>query len=150
MFDLTGRINRQVDFLMDKQMQQGDTMRSSQMAIQIAMNRDIFQWGSVFYGVLCTGVAAATLERKAFPRLALPPLLIGGGVLAFIYDGAYGTKMARVRLEAEHILKEERERLIPLATMPHTKFWQKEIEQFKKQHNAPKRVGETLSFWKAS
>jgi len=70
------------------------------------------------------------------------PLVLGGFALTYLYDFAYGTKMIRVRKEAEHILEHERERLVPLQSMPARKFWTKEAEAI----GSIARVGEKWPF----
>ena len=74
-----------------------------------------------------------------------PPVLIGGFLLSYLYDFAYGTKLIRIRKEAEHILENERTLLIPPKSMPSRKFWEKEASVIA-QGGTIKRVGEKWPF----
>ncbi len=118
----------QSDFV-DGQIKQGDAMRSTQLAMQIAMARDQVQWGCGLFSLLVVGAAADTIKRKALPPMYIPPLVVGGFVLSYIGDMAYGSKLTRVRQEAEHILVEERTRLVPPSSMPARKLWTKEADE---------------------
>ena len=78
--------------------------------------------------------------------MAVPPLAILTFVLSYQYDFAYGTKLIRVRQEAEHILEHEREYLIPPKTMPSRKLWEKEAAVIP-PGGPVKRVGEHWPFY---
>ena len=67
------------------------------------------------------------MHAGSVPAAAMAPLLVGGFVLTYIGDMAYGDKLIRVRLEAEHILENERELLIPSKSMPARKNWDAEV-----------------------
>jgi len=138
-------VNEKVEMVKTFQMQQGDAMRSTQMAMQIAIARDQLQWGAGFYSILVLAAAGATHKQKAFPKMMGAPLLVLGTILAYNYDFAYGTKLIRVRQEAEHILENERHRLVPPKTMPTRKFWEKEAEHIQAIGPIP-RVGEIWPF----
>lgn len=51
------------------------------------------------------------------------PVVVGGLVLGNIADMAYGNKLARVSKEAEHIIKHERARLVPMEQAPVSRFY---------------------------
>ena len=102
------------------------------------------RWLAGVYSFLVLGVTAATIKEKKFPKVAAVPLFVMGVVMAYNYDFAYGTKMHRVRLEAEHILEHERERLVPISVMPPRKYWEAEANSPKLQ--GIKRVGEHWPF----
>jgi hypothetical protein len=96
-------------------------MRQTQLAVQLAMARDQLQWGLGLYALVGTGALVAAVKNRSLPHLLAPPLLIGGFVLSYMYDMAYGSKMLRVRNEAEHIFLHERQRLIPPSFAPFAK-----------------------------
>jgi hypothetical protein len=96
--------------------------------------------------MLLFAATAATIEKKAFPKPLAIPIVLGGFALGYLYDFAYGSKMLRVRQEAEYILEKERERLIPPKSMPSRKFWETEASALL-QKPPVKRVGEIWPTW---
>ena len=111
------------------QIKQGDDVRSTQVANQIAIARDQLQWGCGLYSFLVAGAAAQKIKHKILPPTFIPPLVVGGFILSYLGDMAYGNKLTRVRHEAEHILAEERARLVPPCNMPAFKLWTNEAEE---------------------
>jgi hypothetical protein len=120
--------NVQSEFI-EGQTKQSDAMRSTQVAMQIAMARDQVQWGCGLFSILVAGAASETVKNKALPPVYIPPLVLGGFILSYLGDMAYGNKLTRVRQEAEHILAEERTRLVPPSSMPARKLWTKEADE---------------------
>ncbi|XP_070563553.1 plasminogen receptor (KT)-like [Ptychodera flava] len=90
---------------MERQLMMQNVMRERQMAMQIARARDLFYWWGSFYGVCLLGMTAGALKGKN-PRL-LAPLVPLTFILGYQYDLSYGTKIARMKDEAESILKDE-------------------------------------------
>lgn len=41
---------------MERQIQMQNFMRERQMAMQLAKNRELFQWVATFYGIATTGI----------------------------------------------------------------------------------------------
>jgi hypothetical protein len=114
--------------ILDVQYQQADLMRQTQASMNIAMAREQFLWGSALYSLLVVGITGEAIKHKSVPRIAIPPLLMGGFVLTWLGDIAYGNKMVRVRHEAEFIQQFERNRLVPPSSMPVRKFWTEEAK----------------------
>ena len=83
--------------------------RETMMAVQLAQAKDVFQFFSGFVAVVAVGGAAGVARGK--PQ-ALLPMLPLGFLWAYQWDGLYGTKMTRVRQEADRLLVEERERFL--------------------------------------
>ena len=129
----------------DAQMRQGDAMRAAQTAMQIAFARDQLAWGCGLYSLVALGATAATAHAGAFPKVALVPLVVGGFALAYIGDTAYGTKLVRVRHEAEHILANERELLVPPNAMPSRKLWEAEAARLAARPGGP--IGRVSDRW---
>jgi len=60
-------------------------------------------WGTGLYSIVVLAATQQAVATKQVPKLFVPPLVIGGFVLSYMADMAYGTKMVRVRNEAEVI-----------------------------------------------
>ena len=102
--------------------------REIQLALSIARARDtLFYFGSA-WGVFASGVITAKALGQKVPSVAGVPLVIGGLLLGNFYDLAYGNKLLRVGKEAEHILENERGRLVPFKQAPFAKYYT-EIEK---------------------
>ena len=127
----------------EMQMKQGDTMRSAQLAMQVAFARDQFMWGSALYGVVVLAAAGATARTGKFPGPMSVPLVLGAFGLGYIGDLAYGDKLIRVRQEAEHILEHERQYLVPISVMPARKNWTAEANLIaNRQGGGPGRISD--------
>jgi hypothetical protein len=87
---------------MERQMEMQRQMFQKQMAMQIAMKRDQFHFMGAFYSILFPVLTGNFIKTKnpSFLAPMLPLSFIG----AYVYDAAYGSKMHRVRLDAEHLL----------------------------------------------
>lgn len=70
------------------------------------------QWYGGLYSALLTGITVAKLGGKKVPGAAGIPVVVGGFMLCNMADLAYGNKLQRVIKEAEHIMAEERPRLV--------------------------------------
>ena len=82
-------------------------MRERMMAQQIARGREMFTWLSSFYVIASIGmVRGYKITRKP---VALAPLLPLTFLVAYQADLAYGTKVNRIKTEAENILMFERD-----------------------------------------
>ena len=69
---------------------------------------------------------AAYSWQKWLGKAAGVPIIIGGLVLGNIADMAYGNKLSRVSKEAEHIIENERARLVPMKQAPVSRFYSEE------------------------
>ena len=100
--------------------------REVQMAVNIAKARDTIQIFGSAWAVFVSGVAGAKIAGKKVPPIAAVPFVVGGLMLGNMADMAYGNKLARVSKEAEHILDNERARLVPLKQAPVARFYSAE------------------------
>jgi len=107
--------NQAFKMQMERQLVMQNEMRERMMAAQLARAREIFKYYSVFYSLVLTGGLIGAMKKKPAAMIPSVPL---GFVMAFQYDAAYGTMMARVRAEAERILGEEHDRLSIPTGMP--------------------------------
>lgn len=104
---------KQSQLQLERQIQMQNAMRERQIAIQIAQSRDLFQWWLTFYGVaLVGGIAGFRKRRSPVPLMPLIPLTF---IVSYLGDLAYGTKINRIRDEADRILDQES----GLLSMPH-------------------------------
>ena len=88
-------------------------MRERQMAMSIARSRELFQWQAAMAGVVSPLLMLrASKGNPAF----LAPLIPICFVLGYSYDMCYGSKMDRIRTEAERILStpEDHDRFVLL------------------------------------
>ncbi|XP_063388372.1 plasminogen receptor (KT) isoform X2 [Cydia fagiglandana] len=94
---------------MERQIQLQYQMQERQMALQIAKNRDTCLWMTAFYITATTGLFTG-FRRTKRPYLLMPliPLTF---VTLYYWDLAYGNKVHRIRMEAEHIMTHEAESL---------------------------------------
>lgn len=103
--------------------------REIEMALAIAKIRDRVQWGCGLYSFLFLGATTYFVKHKDLPKPLIPPLVVGGFALLFFGDMAYGNKLRRVANEAEHILKYERDLLIPPPSTPLYKFYEEDVKK---------------------
>ncbi|XP_068726773.1 plasminogen receptor (KT)-like [Montipora capricornis] len=89
-----------------RQLQMQNAMRERQMSMQLAGAREMFYWLASFYGIATVGMLVG-FKRSKSPA-ALVPFLPLTFIVAYQADYVYGTKMNRIRDEAENIMKEER------------------------------------------
>ena len=97
--------------------------REVQMAINIAKARDNLQIFGSLWLTLVSGVGAARVAGKPIPSAVGIPVVVGAIVLGNLADMAYGNKLQRVTLEAEHILDNERARFVPVKQAPFRQFY---------------------------
>lgn len=90
---------------LERQLMMQNALREQQMAVQIARGRDLFHWWASFYTIASVGCFAGFIKRKS--GVALVPLVPLTFIIGYLYDMAYGSKMARIRGEAENILLTE-------------------------------------------
>jgi len=86
-----------------QQLEQAAMQREVMLAVHIAQLRDRVIWGSGLYVSYLTGLVSVVLSGRSVPKVAGVPLVMGGFVLAYIADAAYGTKMIRVRKEVRSL-----------------------------------------------
>ncbi|XP_026750581.2 plasminogen receptor (KT) [Galleria mellonella] len=94
---------------MERQIQLQYQVQERQMAMQIAKNRDICLWLTTFYITSAAGLY--TGFRRTKRSYFLFPLLPLTFVTLYYWDLAYGNKVHRIRMEAEHIMTHEADSL---------------------------------------
>ena len=93
--------------MLERQIQMQNQMRERMMAQQIARTREMFTWLASFY--VLAGVAMIRGYRATKKPAALAPLLPLTFIVGYQGDLAYGTKMNRIKSEAENILMFEKD-----------------------------------------
>ncbi|XP_037092261.1 plasminogen receptor (KT)-like isoform X2 [Pollicipes pollicipes] len=94
---------------LERQIHMQDQMRLRMHATQVARAREMFFWWAAFYGISLAGaIAAVRKTKKRTPLLPFFPLTF---IVAYQADLAYGTKLGRIRAEAESIMGCEEELL---------------------------------------
>ena len=97
--------------------------REVQMAVNIARARDnIYIFGSVYLAFV-SSLTMAKIMKRNIPGFVLIPVVGGGIALGNLIDMAYGNKLARINKEAEHIISNERARLVPFRQAPMARFY---------------------------
>ncbi|XP_076462925.1 plasminogen receptor (KT)-like [Babylonia areolata] len=104
---------KQGQMQMERQLQMQNAMRERQMAMQVARGRDLFMWWASFYSVaLFGGIMGFTRRRNPAALVPLVPLTF---IVGYMYDLGYGSKVDRIREEADRIIDEEH----GLLSLPH-------------------------------
>ncbi len=120
---------------LERQIQMQNAMRERMMASQIARAREMFLWLGSFYTLATLGMISAF--RRTKKPTALAPLLPLTFIVGYQADLAYGSKMNRIKAEAENILAFERDVLespmgLPtVAALDAARMEQKEEAKFK-------------------
>ncbi|XP_049880418.1 plasminogen receptor (KT)-like [Pectinophora gossypiella] len=120
---------------MERQIQLQYQMQERQVAMQIAKNRDTCLWLTAFYIASATGLF--TGFRRTKRQYLLMPLIPLTFVTLYYWDLAYGNKIHRIRMEAEHIMTHEADSLewpCGLPTPSSIDLGRLEVEEKKKIH----------------
>jgi len=91
-------------------------MRERMVAMQIARSREMLNWFGSFYAL--TAIGMFTGYKKSQKPGILVPLLPLSFILAYQIDLAYGSKLHRIRGEAENIINYESELLELPCSLP--------------------------------
>ncbi|CAL8321308.1 unnamed protein product [Lota lota] len=78
-------------------------------ALQMAWSREFVRYFGMFFAVSTVGLSMGAFQRKRLVLLA--PLVPLGCVLTYQLDLVYGTLRSRVRVEAERLMKSDRDKL---------------------------------------
>ncbi|KAK3929946.1 Plasminogen receptor (KT) [Frankliniella fusca] len=95
--------------MVERQLHSQNQMRERLMAMQIARARELLNWLAAFYVIGVTSLTSAYRKTKK-PGFLMPVLPLTF-ILAYQADLSYGTKLHRIRAEAEHIMQHETETL---------------------------------------
>jgi len=92
---------------LERQIHLQNEMREKLLASQIARSREMLYWFGAFYVVSAAGMLVGySRARKPGTLVPLVPLSF---LLGYQIDLCYGSKLARIKMEAENILTWERE-----------------------------------------
>ncbi|XP_077981498.1 plasminogen receptor (KT)-like [Glandiceps talaboti] len=116
---------------LQRQLMMQNLMRERQMAMQIARGRDLFVWWGSFYAVCGVGLTLGALKGKN-PKLFAPMIPLSF-ILGYQYDLCYGTKIQRMKDEAESVLKNELSLLDLPDGMPTIDSIDKAVDAMKKK-----------------
>eukprot|EP00745_Piridium_sociabile_P007068 TRINITY_DN145368_c0_g1_i1.p2 TRINITY_DN145368_c0_g1~~TRINITY_DN145368_c0_g1_i1.p2 ORF type:complete len:155 (+),score=36.99 TRINITY_DN145368_c0_g1_i1:81-545(+) len=125
---------------MERQLQMQNQMRERQMAMQIAKGRDLFMWWASAYTVaILGGVMGFSRSRNPMALVPLGPMTF---MVAYNYDMAYGSKIDRIRAEADRIMDEEQ----GLLSIPHglPNFQDIEKARLNQRDQAPLKQGHDI------
>nr|XP_045606505.1 plasminogen receptor (KT)-like isoform X1 [Procambarus clarkii] len=123
---------------LERQIHMQNEMRQKMMSMQIARSRELLYWFGAFYAVAAIGMI--TGFRRTRKPGTLVPLLPLTFVLAYQADLAYGSKLNRIKMEAENILIFEHELVsLPMgvptpATIDEARERQEETKRLNKVH----------------
>lgn len=98
---------------LERQIYMKHLMHQRMLALKIAKARELFFWLTAFYVVSSAGLFAGFRRTKRLSLLT--PMLPMTFVLAYQGDLAYGSKLVRIKGEAENIMGFEKE----LLELPH-------------------------------
>ncbi|RZC39467.1 plasminogen receptor (KT) [Asbolus verrucosus] len=103
----------------ERQLQMRKQFRDRIIALEIAKARELFFWYGSFYLISLAGALAGYYYyyRYRYKRklITLAPLVPLSFIMAYQADLAYGNKIHRILVEAEHIMQFEQELLaLPL------------------------------------
>merc|ERR1712137_399054 len=100
------------EVMLGRNIQMQNQMRERMMAMQIARQRDMFHFFTGLYICVLAGAISGIVHRKP---AAIVPAVPFTFVWCYLLDGAYYTKMKRMRDEADNIMENESDLLI----LPH-------------------------------
>ncbi|XP_026483289.1 plasminogen receptor (KT) [Vanessa tameamea] len=116
------------EIAMERQIQLKNQMAERQRAMDLAKSRDLCLWYSVFYVSATAGLF--TGFRRTKRAYFLFPLLPLTFVNLYYWDLAYGNKMHRLRMEAEHIMAHESDLLeVPCGLPTPSSIDQRRLDQ---------------------
>lgn len=123
---------------MERWIQMHYQIKERELAVGLAKNRELFFWITGFSG---TAAIACTLYYQRVKRVSvLAPILPLGFLTAYYADLAYGSKLHRIRAEADMIMQREQEHLQwpgGLPTVASIDEARLEVEMDKKMHPHP-------------
>ncbi|XP_030756334.1 plasminogen receptor (KT)-like isoform X2 [Sitophilus oryzae] len=122
----------------ERQLQMRNQMRERQVALEIARQRELFYWMSAFYFTSVIG-SVYRLKKKLSLLAPLVPLTF---LYAYQADLAYGNKLHRILIEAEHIMQFEEDLLslplgVPTASSIDLKRMQNDEQKKLRPHLPP-------------
>lgn len=123
---------------MERWIQMHYQIKERELAVSLAKNRELFFW---ITGFTATSAIACTLYFQRVRRFTvLTPILPLIFVTAYYADLAYGSKLHRIRAEADMIMQREQEHLQwpgGLPTVASIDEARVEVEMEKKMHPHP-------------
>ncbi|XP_065290139.1 plasminogen receptor (KT) [Dermacentor albipictus] len=101
------------NYQLERQIYMRHLMHQRMLALKIAHARELFYWLTAFY--VASSAALFVGYRRTKKPLMLAPILPMTFILAYQGDLAYGSKLERIKGEAENIMSFEKE----LLELPH-------------------------------
>ncbi|XP_076049230.1 plasminogen receptor (KT)-like [Oratosquilla oratoria] len=127
---------------LERQIHMQNEMREKMMAMQIARSRELLYWFGAFYALSSIGmIAGYRRTRKAGTLVPLLPLTF---ILGYQADLAYGSKLNRIKLEAENILSFEHD----LVAMPHGISTPSTIDEARERQEESKRLNKKYRLYR--
>lgn len=123
---------------LERQIHMQNEMREKMMSMQIARSRELLYWFGSFYIVAAIGMI--TGFRRTRKPGTLVPLLPLSFILAYQADLSYGSKLNRIKMEAENILMFERD----LVSMPMGVPTPSTIDEARERQEENKRLNKAL------
>ncbi|XP_066990711.1 plasminogen receptor (KT) isoform X1 [Macrobrachium rosenbergii] len=123
---------------LERQIHMQNEMREKMMSMQIARSRELLYWFGTFYIVAGIGMIAG-FRRTRKPG-TLVPLLPLSFLLAYQADLAYGSKLNRIKMEAENILLFERD----LVSIPMGVPTPSSIDEARERQEESKRLNKSF------
>uniref|UniRef100_T1J1M9 Plasminogen receptor (KT) n=1 Tax=Strigamia maritima TaxID=126957 RepID=T1J1M9_STRMM len=119
---------------MERQIHLQNQMRERQMAMQVAKTREMLFWIGSFY-ILAT-FAMISRYRKTKNSSTLAPIVPFSFFIAYQADLAYGSKLTRIKNEAENILEYETQ----LIHLPNGVPTAQSIDQARQRQHEEQRI----------
>lgn len=123
---------------MERWIQMHYQIKERELAVSLARNRELFFW---ITGFSATSIIACTSYYQRVRRVTvLAPILPLAFITAYYADLAYGSKLHRIRAEADIIMQREQEHLQwpgGLPTVASIDEARVEVEMEKKMHPHP-------------
>ncbi|KAL7643611.1 UNVERIFIED_CONTAM: hypothetical protein RMT77_005594 [Armadillidium vulgare] len=123
---------------LERQIHMQNEMRKKMMAMQVARTREFLYWFGTFYVLAGIGMIAG--YRRTKKPGTLVPLLPLSFVLGYQADMAYGSKLNRIKMEAENILNFESDVL----NLPFGAPTPSSIDEARQRQEETKRLNKAL------
>lgn len=123
---------------LERQIHLQNEMREKLLAMQIARSRELLFWFGAFYVIAGVGMIAG--YRRSRKPGTLVPLLPLTFIFGYQTDMCYGSKLARLKMEAENILGFERE----LVALPGGLPTPASLDEARMRHEEARRLNKAM------
>eukprot|EP01080_Neovahlkampfia_damariscottae_P000351 gene351-6765_t len=97
----------QLGKMWDQMVRGQERMRRLQMSMAIAMTKERLNWMGGVYGLFTCGLTIRVLKKQPVPPIVIVPMILGGALIGYQADLAYGNKANRINKMTEEIMKNE-------------------------------------------